>query len=81
MIERKPELWNQPWARILFNSHVTRNASLNLSDFSFSISEAGIITTLQGHMRIKGDNIRTTLDAVPGTEAVTSSQLCSLEVL
>lgn len=81
MIERKPELWNQPWAGILFNSHVTRNGSLNLSDFSFSISETGIITTLQGHRRIKGDNTRRTLDAVPGTEAVATSQLCSLQVL
>lgn len=81
MIERKPEPWSQSWAKILFNSYVTRNKSLNLSVLGFSISETEIIiTTLQGSMRIKGDNICKTLDIVADTE-VSSSYLCSLEVL
>lgn len=76
MIERKPEPWSQSWAKILFNSYVTRNKCLNLS-----ISETEIIiTTLQGSMRIKGDNMCKTLDIVADTE-VSSSYLCSLEVL
>lgn len=80
--EGKPGQWSQPWAAILFNSHVTQNRSLNLSDLSFSISETGIIiSTLQGCMRIKRDHIRKALDTVPGTEDVSNRSLCSWEVL
>lgn len=66
-------VWSQPWAGILFNSHVTRNRSLNLSDLSFSISETGIIiSTLQGCMRIKRSHVCNTLDTVPGRQEVST---------
>lgn len=78
----KPGQWSQPWVGILFNSHVTRNRSLNLSDLSFSLSETGIIiSTLQGCMRIKRDHTCKALDTVPYTEEVSNSSLYGPEVL